>query len=230
MALAAETERFHKVVPLGPGGTLKLNNFSGDIRITGADVSQVTIDAVRRADREQLDNIKLVVEASGDTVTIEANRKDPSWQHRDKNVVETEFEIQVPRQAVLDINAFSSAVTISGVSGPQTIKTFSGRVEVADGPARVKAKTFSGPLNLRLAADASEPQLDLETFSGRIDLQVPDATRGQIDFSTFSGDLTSDIPLTLHRQSRRHIAGDLGGGGDNRIRLHSFSGDVRIVR
>ncbi len=105
LASAAETERFHKVVPLGPGGTLKLNNFSGDIRITGSDGNQVTIDAIRRGEREQLDNIKLVVETSGDTVSIDANRRNSSWEHHDKNVVETEFEIQVPRQAVLDIAA-----------------------------------------------------------------------------------------------------------------------------
>lgn len=230
LALAAETERFHKVVPLGPGGTLKLNNFSGEIRITGADVAQVTIDAVRRAERDRLDHIKLDVEVSGTTVTIEANKKDAAWEHHDNNVVETEFEIQVPRATRLDVNAFSSGLRVAGVTGEQVLHTFSGRLEVQDAPARVRAKTFSGPLSLRLASDVSEPDMDVETFSGRIDLRMPDAVRGRLEFNTFSGDLTSDLPLTLQRQSRRHLVGELGGGGASRVQLKSFSGDVRIAR
>jgi hypothetical protein len=206
LASAQETERVHKVVPLGPGGTLKLNNFSGDIRITGADVSQVTIDATRRADRDRLDHIKLDVEAGGNTVTIDANKKSSDWEHRNNNVVETEFEIQVPRQVTLDVNAFSSTVRVSGLVGPQRLHTFSGRIEVQQAPAKVHAKTFSGPVDLQFAPDAGEPDVNVETFSGRIDLRLPDSVRGKLEFNTFSGDLRSDLPVTLQRQSRHEEA------------------------
>lgn len=227
---AQETERFHKVVPLGPGGTLKLNNFSGDIRITGADVDQVTIDAVRRADRDRLDHIKLDVEATGSTVSIEANKKASDWVHKNNNVVETTFEIQVPRQVTLDVNAFSSAVLVSGVTGPQTLHTFSGHIDVQQAPSRVRAKTFSGPVSLHLGNEASEPDVNVETFSGGIELRVPDSVRGKLEFNTFSGDLRSDLPIALQRQSRRHLVGELGGGGSSQVQLKTFSGDVTIGR
>ena len=98
-AAADETERFQRTVPLAPGGTLKLNNFSGHVTITGTDRSEVVIDAVRRAPRERLDRIKLDVQASGSTVRIQANKKVSSswWDWRGNNVVETDMEIQVPR-------------------------------------------------------------------------------------------------------------------------------------
>jgi hypothetical protein len=230
LASAQETERFHKVVPLPPGGTLKLNNFSGDVRITGADVDQVTIDAVRRADRERLDHIRLDVEASASTVSIEANKKASDWEHKNNNVVETEFEIQVPRQATLDINVFSSTVRVSGVVGSQALHTFSGRVEVQQAPARVRAKTFSGAVALHVAGDVSEPDVNVETFSGRIDLRLPDTVRGKLEFNTFSGDLRSDLPIALQRQSKRHLIGELGGGGSSQVQLKTFSGDVTIGR
>ena len=229
-AFAVETERFHKVVPLGAGGTLKINNFSGEIRITGADVSQVTIDAVRRGEREQLDHIKLDVAVSGTTVTVEANKKDEGWEKRDKNVVETDFVIQVPRQTTLDVHAFSSAVFVSGVTAPQTLNTFSGRVEVQDGPASLRVKTFSGRVDLRFAADALEPEANIETFSGGIDLRVNDGIRGKLEFNTFNGDLRSDLPITLQRQSRRHLVGEIGGGGGRELQLRTFSGDVTISK
>lgn len=226
----SQTERFHKVVPLSPGGMLRLKNFSGHIRITGADVNQVTIDAVRRADRERLDHIKLTVESSGTTVTVEANRKDPGWEHHNNNVVKTEFEIQVPRQTRLDIDAFSSPVRIAGVTGEQHVHTFSGRVEVLDAPGRFNAKTFSGPVDVRFLAEAGDPQVTVETFSGPIDLRMPEGVRGRVEFNTFSGDLRSDFPMTLLRQSRRRLVGDLGGGGSNQVQLKTFSGDVTIGR
>jgi DUF4097 and DUF4098 domain-containing protein YvlB len=230
LAAAAETERFHKVVPLAPGGTVKLNTFSGSVHITGADVSQVTIDAVRRAERDRLDHIKLDVQVNGNVVNIEANKKDDTWEERNNNVVETEFEIQVPRDTRLDIHSFSSPVTVAGVTAPQTLETFSGRIEVQDAPAQLKAKTFSAGVELKLAPAVSEPSFTVETFSGAIDLRMTDAARAKVEFNTFSGGMTSDLPLTLQTQSRKHLVGELGGGGGSEVQLTTFSGSVRILR
>lgn len=228
---ATETEKFHKVVPLGPGGTVQLNSFSGTVRITGGDAGQVVIDAVRRAERDRLDHIKLDVQASGSNVIIEANRKDPGWEHeKNNNVVETDFEIQVPRDARLDVHVFSSPVRVTGVSGVQQLKTFSGTIEVEDAPGQVTAETFSGRVDVKLAPAAVEPTFTIRTFSGPIALTVPDAIRGRLEFNTFSGDLRSDLPVTLQRQSRRHLIADIGGGGSGRVELKTFSGDVRILK
>ena len=115
LASAAETEKFHKVVPLAPGGTVVLHNFSGDVRIVGADVSEVTIDAVRTATRDRLDHIKLDVQVSGSTVTIEANKKDTGWTVKNDNVVQTEFDIQVPKNTRLELDVFSSDLHVRNV-------------------------------------------------------------------------------------------------------------------
>jgi hypothetical protein len=47
------------------------------------------------------------------------------------------------------------------------------------------------------------PNLNVHTFSGAIDLRLTEGARGRVSFNTFSGDLTSDLPITLHKQSRR---------------------------
>lgn len=165
-AAAAETERIHKVVPLAAGGTLSLHNFSGQVRIVGADVSEVTIDAVRTASRDRLDHIKLDIQVTGSTVTIQANKKEENWHSEKDNVVQTEFDIQVPRNALLKLDVFSSDVHVRNVSGEQSIKTFSG-----------------------------------------------------------------DLPLTLNEQKRGRLRADLNGGDPNRkLRLKTFSGDVKIGR
>jgi hypothetical protein len=229
LVAAQETERVHKVVPLGPGGTVVLHNFSGAVRIVGADVNEVTIDAVRTAARDRLDHIKLDVETSGSTVTIEANKKDPGWHVDNDNVVKTEFDVTVPRQARLEIKVFSSDVHVRNVGGDQKLETFSGRLQVEDGPARIEAKTFSGDIEAGLAAGATGPDLGFETFSGSIALRVPGNAAAALDFDSFSGKLTSDVPLTVAEQRKGHLRATLNGGdAQHRVHLKTFSGDVKI--
>ncbi len=92
-----ETETVNRTVPFPDKGVLKLHNFSGPVRITTTTGRDVVIKAVRRAERSRLDTIKLDITTSGSTVTIEANQRDSAVRDRDgENVVETEFDIQVP--------------------------------------------------------------------------------------------------------------------------------------
>ncbi len=225
--MAQETERVHKVVPLGAGGTLSLHNFSGEVRIVGADVNEVTIDAVRTAPRDRLDRIKLDIQSSGSAVTIEANKKDGDGEGEKNNVVKTEFDIQVPRSTALDVDVFSSDVRVRGVSAKQSIKTFSGGAHVEDAASSVACKTFSGAVSVKMSAAA--PDADLETFSGGIELRLPDNARAALSFDSFSGRMTADFPLTLQEQRKGHLRADLNGGDPQRpVRLKTFSGDVKV--
>jgi len=232
---AAETERVQRTVPLAPGGTLKLDNFSGRVTITATDRSEVVIDAVRRAPRERLDRIKLDVQASGATVRIQANKKlSSSWfDWRGNNVVETDMDIQVPRHTNLEIEVFSSPVKVTGVNGQHRVHTFSGTVRLIDVSGPVKAETFSGSIDLQLAATVNQPDLDLHTFSGDIDVRVPATARAEVDFDSFSGELTSDVPLLLKSKSRRSLRGEINGpAADSTARssiyLKTFSGAAHI--
>jgi hypothetical protein len=74
-----ETETVDRTVSIGDRGTLKLNNFSGDVRITGTSGGDVVIHAVRRATRERLDAIKLEINTNGSSVTIDANKRVPDY-------------------------------------------------------------------------------------------------------------------------------------------------------
>ena len=201
-----ETETVDRTYPMGPGGELRLNNFSGKIVITGSNRGNVSIHAVRRATRERLENIHLDIQATGSLVQIEANKRASSWDQHNENVVETAFEIEVPEDANLDINAFSSDIRISNVHGRQKVHSFSGAV------------TFH---------EAAGP-IDAETFSGDIDVELAPNARGRVDFDTFSGDLTSDVPMAQRSGGRRSTHGEIGSGGSNTLKFHTFSGDVHI--
>jgi hypothetical protein len=206
----ADTERFNRSIAINPGGTLKLRNFSGRVTITAYEGSEVVIDALRRADRDRLANIRLDVYKDGNTVVVDANHRDSSWSEHNNNVVETDFDVKVPRRTNLDIQVFSSPVEVSGVEGSQKVHSFSARVRLND------------------VAWQPRQSIDVETFSGSIDVQLPAATNAIVSFNSFSGDLKSDLPLTLRSSSRRSFTAELGNGGDGRVRFKTFSGDVRI--
>lgn len=203
-----ETERVEKTIALPANGTLRLKNFSGDIHIVGTSGRDIVLKATRRAPREQLDHIKLDIATSGSTVTINANKTDAEWERgrRNSNVVETTFELQVPASATLDIDAFSSDLTIEGMDGDQALKTFSGDIRVL----------------------GSKGAIEAETFSADITVVVDPNAKGSVSFSTFSGDFDSPLSITSSSRRKRNIEGALPGGAGRRLQFKTFSGDLQI--
>ena len=205
-----ETETVDRTVALPSGGTVRLKTFSGRVKVTGTSGDQVVIHAVRRASRERLNDIKLEVTTTGSTVEIDANHR--LVERRNDNVVDTDFDIQLPARARLDIKTFSAPVTIVGVNGSQNIDGFSSDITI-------ESREF-GEGN----------DIDINTFSGDVRLQLPANARGNVDFNSFSGRFESDLPVTMTSSSRRNFRGSLNGGGSGDFRLKTFSGDVRILK
>ncbi len=205
-----DTETVDKTLPMPAGGTLRLKQFSGRVKITGTAGDQLVVHAVRRATRERLDDIKLEITQNGNTIEVDANHR--LVERRNDNVVETDFEIQVPAKTRLGVKTFSSPVTVIGVTASQHI----------DG--------FSSDVTIESADFGDGNDIDVNTFSGNVRLRLPANARGNIDFNSFSGRFESDLPVTLNSSSRRNFRGALNGGGTGDFRLKTFSGDVTIRR
>jgi len=228
-----ETEHVSRTVLLEPGGTLRLRSFSGRVTITASDRPEVVIDAVRRASRERLNRITLDIHSEGShEVVIEANHRERSWfMFTGSNVVETDFDIKVPRKTNLDVSVFSASVSVDGVEGSHKLNGFSSRMSMTDVAGPVRAHTFSGSVLIRAKTWDNNPSVDIDTFSGNIELHVPENARGRVTFNSFSGHLNSEMPLTLRSSGgRRSLTAELGGGGDATLRFKTFSGSVRIDR
>ena len=204
-AAAQQTETVDRTVPVSPTGRVVLKTFSGTVKITGSARSDVVVHAVRHAPADRLAHIKLDVQSHGSEVVIDANKRDADWEEHNNNVVETDFDIQVPRGVSVDVHSFSADVHVIGVDGEQSLKSFSGDIEL---------EGARGPLTA-------------ETFSGKIDIAFDAGVSGDLDFDTFSGNLRTSLQLTLESTSKRRVKAKLGGGGPE-LRLKTFSGDVRL--
>jgi DUF4097 and DUF4098 domain-containing protein YvlB len=208
LSAQTNTENVDRTLTMQPGGMLRLKTFSGRVRITGGSGDQVVIHAVRRARQDRLDDIKLEITQSGNTIEIDANH--PLVERRNDNIVETDFDIQVPARTRLDIKTFSAPVTVIGVNESQKIDGFSSDI-------RIEASQWGDGNGL-----------DINTFSGDVNLRLPDSARGDVDFNSFSGRFESDLPVTMTTSSRRNFRGALNGGGSGDFRLKTFSGSVSI--
>jgi putative adhesin len=230
----ADTERVTRTLPIVAGGTLRLNNFSGRVTITGTSASEVTIDATRHGSRSQLERVTLDITSDRSQVRIDANQRDRSafwgwgfWGRDD--AVETDLDIKVPRHVNLDITLFSSALSVSGVDGSHLIETFSSRVALDNVSGSIRGKSFSGPFEIRTASWSDAHRLEFETFSGSVDLHVPDSTQGTVEFDSFSGRFTSAFPVTFQSSRRKHFVGQLGSGSPaGSVRVKTFSGNLSI--
>ena len=231
-SLFDETEKISRTVAFEPGGTLRVKTFSGRVTITASDKNEVAVEAVRHASRDRLDRIKLDIHREGSTLVIDTNHREYSWwDGMRNNVVETDLDIAVPRRTNLDLNTFSAAITVDGVEGSSRVHGFSSRIQLNDITGSVRAHTFSGPVDIRPKNWQDHQSITVDTFSGNIQLHVPENARGHVTFNSFSGRLNSEMPLTLHSSSRRNLSAELGGGADgSSLRFKTFSGSVRIDR
>lgn len=245
-----QTETVDRTLPFPSGGTLELNNFSGDIRITAGTGRNFVMKAVRRGRADRLKEVPLTVETSGSRIIVDAtdrdndrnyrgsrdrNRGNSRWRDDDdddenNSVVETTFEIQVPADAALNIDAFSSDITVTGIQGALDLQTFSGDITATGSRNAVRVETFSGRIDVDATGHGASPDLNLETFSGSMYVRLADNAKGEIDFSTFSGDLDAAFPVMLKSTGRRHIRAELPGGGGRRLAFESFSGSLRITK
>jgi arylamine N-acetyltransferase len=227
-----ETEHVSQTIALESGGTVRVRSFSGRVTITAGDADEVTVDAVRRAPRSRLDRIKLDVHRDGArSVVIDANRRERSWwEFSGNNVVETDLDIKVPRRTNLDVSVFSAPVTVERVEGTYKLNSFSARMTLNDAAGPVVAHSFSGSIQIHAKSLEGAQTIDVQTFSGSIDLRVPESTRAAVSFRSFSGRLDCEMPLTIRTGNRRALQGELGGGGSAELRFKTFSGSVRIDR
>jgi hypothetical protein len=228
-----ETEHINRTVRLDPGGTLRLKSFSGRVTITASDRPEVVIDAVRHASRSRLDRIKLDIHTDGsNVVVVDANRRERSWFDfwGSDNVVATDFDIKVPSRTNLDVSVFSAPVTIEGVEGSHRLHGFSSRLTLSGVAGPIQAHTFSGSVVIREESWEPNQTIDVDTFSGNVEVQLPATARGSVRFNSFSGRLNSEMPLTLQSSSRRSVRAELGGGGNASLRVKTFSGSVKVIK
>jgi DUF4097 and DUF4098 domain-containing protein YvlB len=124
------------------------------------------------------------------------------------------------------VETVSGDIAVNGPRGELRGKSVSGDLSVqARALRRLTLETVSGDLELDLAL-TKDAEVTVETLSGAVQVALPELPDGELKLETFSGELHSDWSQELgeSKEYRR------SGSGRSRLRLHSFSGDIRLLK
>ena len=149
----------------------------------------------------------------------------------------------------LDVETISGDLTVDGGAPDVSVQSISGDIEAKGGKAEVEAQTVSGDIDLafdeftdlsvesvsgdadvtgRLAKDAG---VSIDLHSGDLTLTVQGDPSADFRIETFSGNIKNAFGQEAKSTSKYTPGKELEftvGGGDPRVRINTFSGDVVI--
>lgn len=128
----------------------------------------------------------------------------------------------------VEANTVSGVVTVGAVRGRAEVSSVSGEVHVAGRDVSGEFQTVTGRIVLTgdLSRDGS---LELTTHSGDVVLQLARGTSADVQVSSFSGSVNVDYPGARVTRPTRNETRVVVGGGDARVAVNTFSGDVRVA-
>lgn len=149
--------------------------------------------------------------------------------------VSGDVTVDAPSATMTRVESVSGDVIIRGAKGEVRGETVSGDVIVRGQTARrLGVQSVSGDIDLEveLAADA---EVEGETMSGDVRLAVSKLPDVRIELETYSGEIERSELLPDYKGRNRdedHAGSEYSrdGKGPGRIRLHSFSGDIEVLK
>lgn len=215
------------------GGTITVDaGKNGGVSVVGEDRSDVGIKACVQAWGTTEEAAKAAaagirINTSG---TIKAeNTTEDNWS--------VSFQIAVPRQSNLKLNAHNGGISISNVEGTMEFETQNGGVSLKNLGGDVKGSTKNGGLNVALSGTAWRGSgMDVVTTNGGVNLTLSKNYSANLETGTVNGGYKSDIPqlaITTEninggwksRPSR--IQTNLNGGGAP-VKVITTNGGIKI--
>ncbi len=226
-AYADVSQEFHRTVPLSADGQVSLNNINGDVEITGWSKNEVQIDAVKTApDQQRLDNMRIEVDASGNSVDIETKYPERLVNNNPGSV---HYTLHVPQNARIDkINLVNGSLDIQRVSGEVNASLVNGKVRASDLAGTADLATVNGPVDANYSSLNNVREIKLGSVNGAVNLLLPQSPNADVNASVVNGSISTDFPLTVKGHFvGKSMSGTLGSGGVN-IELNNVNGSIHI--
>jgi len=133
-------------------------------------------------------------------------------------------------QGRLEINNVENGVSVLGFRGELFIESIDGDLRLEDIQGRtVEAKTVDGDVTFSGAIN-DDGRYRLTTHDGDVILRVPEDINATVSVATFDGEFEAAFPIRLDStEASRRFSFTLGNGSA-RIELHSFDGDIQLIR
>ncbi len=132
----------------------------------------------------------------------------------------------------IDAETVSGTLIIDGVTDSIVASAVSGMIEISAGDlSRVELETVSGSIKFN-GGLTRDGRLTIESYSGNTELTLPASTSADIEIETLSGKiengLTDDQVTRVDKYGPGRKLRVTLGSGDARVRVESFSGNVKL--
>ena len=238
------TDYFNGEYAANENTVMKVTTLNGQIEIYTWDNDTVSLNAIKKSaiSKEELDNININVDESGNIIKIETlyvgqritqpsvdmNIKVPNYITVD--TVKTSNGAIIIEDVKGNITADSSngAITIKNVDGYVTATTSNGQIEVTDTTGIKNLHSSNGIINTEIFD--FQQNISISTSNGRITVYINPLLNADIEMETSNGQITiNGITLNLTTNEEKHKMGTLGSGG-NKISIKTSNGDIKLYK
>ena len=187
------------------GASLEVDVVSAPLAIDGMDGGDISVNSVSGRVRVNARTPELSVDSVSGTVQQSG--------HADRAELQT----------------VSGDILAPALGGEADLQTVSGRIQAAGGPWRkFELSTVSGDVQLA-GRPLDHGSIEIDSMSGDVQLTVPSDLSASIRANSFSGELRSDFgQVSEHDHGPGSELNTTVGTGKGRIRVETFSGDLRI--
>lgn len=243
-AASAAAQDFQKSYQVGPEGSLRIENVSGNVNLVGHDGGGVTV-AVYKEGRDR-DSVEVEDLSAGGRVHLRA-RYPENCRNCNAGL---RFEVRVPRAGLnvekvstasgditaadfagrIQLNTASGDITLRNVSGEINVATASGQLKVTNATGTVSAASASGDVEVEIARLEGAGDLKFTSASGDVHVRLPNNLDARVSLATASGNIETDFPIEVKKQEYgpgTTARGQLGSGARS-LRIATASGDVSL--
>jgi hypothetical protein len=221
-------------VPAG-SRTIEVWGLNGNIRATHSASESLIVDAVKRGQKNDPEDVRIEAEITTDGARVCARYPRPSGalnecggnQDVKNNDVIVDFTVQIPPGARLVAHTVNGSIGAEDMQGPVDATTVNGGIDVVS-THRVSAATVNGSIDVTMGPLGWADPLEYTTTNGSVLLRVPPSSDARVDAAATNGVVTMELPLTAtERQDRHRLVGQIGKGG-SRLRLETLNGNIEI--
>jgi DUF4097 and DUF4098 domain-containing protein YvlB len=232
--------RWHE--PLAAGRVIEIKGINGNVEATPAAGGEVEVVAVKRAHRNNPEDVRIEVVRHGEGVTICAiypnqvgdschdreTRKNQRRNNNDNNV-EVDFVVRVPEGVRFVGRTVNGSVEATGLTADAEVSTVNGDASVST-RGWAEATTVNGDVDATVGRADWRGSADFQTVNGTVTVTLPGSVDADVEARTVNGEIETDFPLTVTgRFGPRRLNGRIGSGGRT-LSLETVNGAIRIRR
>ena len=236
------TETITKTYSVSDATILTVENFNGQVDITGWNDATVMITAVKKSSLGQTDlaNINISVTTSDNHLDIRTIYTGPSTTQPS-----VDMTLKVPYNVTIDAVATSNgAIRLSGTKGDTTLSTSNGAILVNHVTGFVSAATSNAYIEVKgttgvtgahtsnaaisCEVHAIRNNISIDTNNAAITVYLNPSINATVDMATSNAKVTvQGITLTTSLMQETHVVGTLGTNG-HRIEVRTSNANLYL--